>query len=130
MICPPRCQCEKQVSKTSIVIQFLVRPIHFPIHHYHVFFFPSVAGLYYKFDLTPMLRSVGVSEDTIASYEEGDVMKVSQELRYIHPDLHPEMGVADTTATNLEHLLGPEADWDQVRFFPFPLSLVKSSLEM
>jgi hypothetical protein len=76
-----------------------------------------------------MLRSIGFSDDTILRYEQGVIMQVSQELRFMHPDLHPEMGVADSTASNLEHLLGPEADWDQVNLFPYQHLCGRCSLE-
>jgi hypothetical protein len=74
----------------------------------------SVAGLFFHFDLTPMLKSAGVDDERISEYQEGILFKVAEELLLVNPNLHPEAGLPDVRNIRTENLLGPNSDWEQV----------------
>jgi hypothetical protein len=78
------------------------------------FLFYSVAGDYYDFELTPLFKAIGISDEVLANYASGNVLHISENLKTLRPDLHPEVGIPDEKQVVLDYLLGPESDEQQV----------------
>ncbi|KAK3918261.1 Lysine-specific demethylase 4D [Frankliniella fusca] len=75
---------------------------------------PDVAAIRHDFDIKRILRKADVSDDMVRLYANAQLLTISSELRLLHPDLHPEMGLPGDSSLRIDHLLGEDVGEEEV----------------